>query len=388
MASKSILDSKFFNKLQINKLQAVETKILNKVKEEKFLFSLEIQEAYFKDKNTLYFEKINNNYNLITFSDRPFRYSNTVFGQDAIKQLENLYNENTRNNFKDDPPNGVIVTDKFQATFILEGISITNSVIYFHIISIGDNNPLDNLNDFKLETARTVLFIDDAISTGNDNVDTINYPELSTELIKELMNRSDGQTTTVTSESSKETWFTVRSFNYESTGVSVTINQYQIYNKGIVYATILNYVELNKQWIKYSTDNSYLLSSQLELTAAPDDADARASAAQLIYTNFILYFSDLDNSDLTLPSIPFYTRRPSFVTEGIVYGNNRTPIDSTQKLAIKVTALTDSRVSTNYGFSVKYSGDPDTGEDYIFTINDKELEYFNQIKDYYNDQGS
>ena len=381
MASKSILDSKFFNKLQINKLQAVETKILNKVKEEKFLFSLEIQEAYFKDKNTLYFEKINNNYNLITFSDRPFRYSNTVFGQDAIKQLENLYNENTRNNFKDDPPNGVIVTDKFQATFILEGISITNSVIYFHIISIGDNNPLDNLNDFKLETARTVLFIDDAISTGNDNVDTINYPELSTELIKELMNRSDGQTTTVTSESSKETWFTVRSFNYESTGVSVTINQYQIYNKGIVYATILNYVELNKQWIKYSTDNSYLLSSQLELTAAPDDADARASAAQLIYTNFILYFSDLDNSDL-LPSIPFY-KRPTTVTESIAYVNSRTPIDSeASRQLIQVTALTDSRGSTDYGFKVKYLSDD------IFTINDKEGEYFRIIKDYYNDQDS
>ena len=119
MASRSLGNNVYYNRLYINRLESLSLKTeSNKESTEKpsYLFSLDIKKGKFNN-NILTFN--NNNYDLLTFTDRPFRYaSSNVEGIQAENQLNFLFNlNNSSNSFTEDPPNGVLVTKDGQEIY-------------------------------------------------------------------------------------------------------------------------------------------------------------------------------------------------------------------------------------------------------------------------------
>lgn len=85
-----------------------------------FLFSISLKYAEFTydSINDLYYTKtlINDIDNVIVFTDRPFRHTRTFNNLETLTILNNLFNiwTDIPNSFMEDPPNGVLVTSKFQ----------------------------------------------------------------------------------------------------------------------------------------------------------------------------------------------------------------------------------------------------------------------------------
>ena len=157
------MKNRYFNRLAVNRLQALSLKAESTKEKPSYLFSLDIKEGKF-DNNTLTFNN-NNNYELITFTDRPFRYSSgETDGNKAEKQLNDLFNlDNSENSFSNDPPNAVLITSDGQEAFEVLKLTTNNKIIYMEL------KPLRG--DLPSNTGKMYLFIDGNMKPTNvDNI--------------------------------------------------------------------------------------------------------------------------------------------------------------------------------------------------------------------------
>jgi uncharacterized protein YjbI with pentapeptide repeats len=162
MSSASLLPNGYFNKLDVNRLSALQLKVGKKVppessdptNEPSWLFSLDISEAsYDANQYTLTFKK--SNVNIIRFSDRPFRIATT----ESVNDLEELFSENTENSFKEDPPNGVLVMKQGQLAFEILTMSVKDGIVRYVLRSLSNEN-------FVSESGKMSFFIDNATSSS------------------------------------------------------------------------------------------------------------------------------------------------------------------------------------------------------------------------------
>ena len=93
---------------KVNRLNALRLKTEIEKPKESYLFSLDIKDGEYKD-GVLTF---NNDFDLITFSDRPFRYVENSKSMKAENELRMLFSSNSSNSFREDPPNAVLVTSR------------------------------------------------------------------------------------------------------------------------------------------------------------------------------------------------------------------------------------------------------------------------------------
>ena len=110
MSSSSTLPSKYFNRLQVNRLQANNSYVIND-NIPSYLFSLLINNATFTKNNTggiLTFSSAQ----VIQFTDRPLRQTGFI----SIDNFIDLFSDLGINTFTDDPPNGVLVSTEEQKT--------------------------------------------------------------------------------------------------------------------------------------------------------------------------------------------------------------------------------------------------------------------------------
>lgn len=132
--SNSLLDNRYYNKLEANRLKAQAIRSDNiSSQNPSYLFSLLLENATFVRTNTggnLIFKPDNLNENVIQFTDRPFRQQSKITLNNFIRFF--ITNRGT-NNFKEDPPNGVLVHAEEQRTYIIRlitGDSVNNNLIF------------------------------------------------------------------------------------------------------------------------------------------------------------------------------------------------------------------------------------------------------------------
>jgi len=134
MASSSLLSSKYFDKLQVNRLKAIDIKSDNIYPEgPSYLFSVVFNNAKFDRNNTggtLIFTK-DDIESIIQFTGRPFRQTQNITYEDFIS----LFNANVVgiNTFVEDPPNAVLVHLEEQRTYKLVLSSSTENEAVFDL---------------------------------------------------------------------------------------------------------------------------------------------------------------------------------------------------------------------------------------------------------------
>jgi hypothetical protein len=159
MSSSSILSSKYYNKLNVNKLVANaaiinDLSVLNKPNPS-YLYSLLFNTATLNKTTsggTLTFIKSEVD-SVIEFTDRPFRKTYNNFSIDDFIGLFYVVGNNT---FSDDPPNGVLVTESGQKTYELLTAS-SNANNYIIELKLIDNEIHSNLNE---EKGKMSFFVD------------------------------------------------------------------------------------------------------------------------------------------------------------------------------------------------------------------------------------
>ena len=120
-SSSSTLPNKYFNRLQANRLQAINSYIIHDDKIS-YLYSLVLKSATFTKNNTggtLTFSSSDVD-SVIQFSDRPFRQTDNNYSIDDFIDLFSIVGTNS---FKVDPPNGVLVSGEEQKTYELKTAS-------------------------------------------------------------------------------------------------------------------------------------------------------------------------------------------------------------------------------------------------------------------------
>jgi hypothetical protein len=132
MASSSLLPSKYYDKLQVNRLQANEIKSDNiSPMSPSYLFSGVFDNATF-DRNeiggTLSITK-DDTESIIQFSDRPFRQTSNI----TFDEFVNLFGTPGNNSFEEDPPNGVLVHLEEQRTYIIRLLSSDSNTATFSL---------------------------------------------------------------------------------------------------------------------------------------------------------------------------------------------------------------------------------------------------------------
>ena len=121
MTSASNLSSKMYNRLQANKLQALDSKVSDYgIDKPSYLYSLLLSNATL-DKTThggfLTFTE-DDFVSIIQFTDRPLRQTNDNYSLNDFVALFDVNNDEF-NAFSEDPPNGVWVNEEEQKTYEL-----------------------------------------------------------------------------------------------------------------------------------------------------------------------------------------------------------------------------------------------------------------------------
>jgi hypothetical protein len=154
MASSSLLPSKYFDKLQVNRLKANEIKsdnILPSVPS--YLFSAVFNNATF-DRNqiggTLTITKLDTE-SIIQFSDRPFRQTENI----DFETFVSLYDTSGLDSFEEDPPNGVLTHTEEQKTYKITLLSRDSETATFNLELLPGE--IHNLNTV---IGRMNLFVD------------------------------------------------------------------------------------------------------------------------------------------------------------------------------------------------------------------------------------
>ena len=158
MASSSLLPSKYFDKLQVNRLKAIDIKSDNIYPESpSYLFSALFNNAQFDRNNTggtLRFTK-NDIESVIQFTDRPFRQTQNITYEDFVS----LFNANVvgTNTFAEDPPNAVLVHSEEQRTYkVILSSSTENEAVFNLELLPGEIHNLTSMS------GRINLFVDEA----------------------------------------------------------------------------------------------------------------------------------------------------------------------------------------------------------------------------------
>lgn len=169
--SNILLNSKYYNRLLVNNLSAINIKANNiSQKQQSYLYSVLFKndgDQYLTINNnlaTLVFEKNDIN-SIIEFTDRPFRQTEYI----SLEKLDNLFFMNNNNSFKDDPPNAVLVTESGQKTFEIISI-IVNTVHIQYNLKIIDNE--ENFSVDKI-TGKMSLFIDNSTANSSNSTQFI-----------------------------------------------------------------------------------------------------------------------------------------------------------------------------------------------------------------------
>ena len=141
-SSSSLLPNLSANRMQVNRLQANDLKVSN-LKEENsqmsLLFSLQLKNGNWTG-SQLIFNK--NEVDLITFSDRPFRYQKHNTDSEATEILEQLFTEDGPDSFTEDPPNAVLSTKNGQEVFIIKSLSVSNNVVTMNLTALKNQDIL------------------------------------------------------------------------------------------------------------------------------------------------------------------------------------------------------------------------------------------------------
>uniref|UniRef100_A0A6C0LEK2 Uncharacterized protein n=1 Tax=viral metagenome TaxID=1070528 RepID=A0A6C0LEK2_9ZZZZ len=156
MASSSLLPSKYFDKLHVNRLKANEIKSDNISPESpSYLFSAVFNNALFERNQTGGTLTINKSDTepIIQFSDRPFRQTSNI----DFETFVSLYDTSGMNSFEEDPPNGVLTHSENQTTYIIRLSNINNekTIATFNLELLP--NETHNLSDVS---GRMNLFVD------------------------------------------------------------------------------------------------------------------------------------------------------------------------------------------------------------------------------------
>ena len=167
MSSSSLLPSKYYDKLQVNRLKANAIKSDNISPETpEYLFSLTDKQGLYQN-NIITINK--DTLDLIVFTDRPLRYQNQVNGKNAKDLIEELFSENTSNSFTEDPPNLTLVTKDGQNAYQVEKFEIiNNNQLQFMVSPL--RNEISNIvsSDLPEIEGNVTMFIDNILlSLGN-----------------------------------------------------------------------------------------------------------------------------------------------------------------------------------------------------------------------------
>lgn len=158
MVSNSLLSSRYYDKLKVNRLET-QTIVSDNILPEKssYLFSINLNNAKF-DRNenggNLLITK-NDTESIIQFSDRPLRQTETIDFEFFI----DLFKNNLENNsFSEDPPNGVLIHDEEQRTYIIRLSKSDNDSAIFNLELLpGEKHNLSTI------TGKFNLFVDSSV---------------------------------------------------------------------------------------------------------------------------------------------------------------------------------------------------------------------------------
>ena len=155
MSSKSLLSNKAFNRLSVNRLDAISIRSDNiSSASPSFLYSILFNFATFKRNNTggqLIIGIDQKNSSVIQFSDRPFRQQKTITLYDFIL----LFFVNQQNSFSQDPPNVVLTHSNEQRTYKMIFSSITDKQLVYNLELLpGETHNLSEVS------GRMSLFVD------------------------------------------------------------------------------------------------------------------------------------------------------------------------------------------------------------------------------------
>ena len=161
MASSRILSSKAVNKLQVNRLDAQAIRSDNIIPQNpSYLFSAVFNNGNFTRDSTggtLTFTR-SDVHSIIQFSDRPFRQTDNIDFESFVSLFG--ISDSGSNTFAQDPPNGVLVHEEEQRTYIIRLLnSDTDSATFSLELLPGESHNLTDVN------GRMSLFVDDSGNT-------------------------------------------------------------------------------------------------------------------------------------------------------------------------------------------------------------------------------
>ena len=166
MTSSRILSSKYFDKLVVNRLDALAIRSDNISSiNPSYLFSAVFNNATF-DRNEaggILTVTKNNTESIIEFSDRPFRQTENIDFQSFVSLFDTIGD----NSFKEDPPNGVLVHYEEQRTYIIRLLNsnIDNATFSLELLPGETHN-------FNTISGRINLFVD-----GNKKTQSISWKD-------------------------------------------------------------------------------------------------------------------------------------------------------------------------------------------------------------------
>ena len=163
-SSSSTSKNLYANKLQLNRLQANALKVRNlkddtsqESSQESFLYSLHLKNGNWTG-TQLIFDK--NEVDLITFSDRPFRYQKQTTDSEATNTLNTVFSEGGNNSFTEDPPNAVLSTTDGQEVFEINSFLVSNNIVTINLTALKNEGVLTPT------IGAMNLFIDSSLNDG------------------------------------------------------------------------------------------------------------------------------------------------------------------------------------------------------------------------------
>ena len=161
--SNSLLHNRNFNKLVVNRLDALKIRSNNIASQTpSYLFSAVFNNGNFNRNltgGTLTFVKSKHD-SIIQFSDRPFRQTRYITFEQFVSLFTNVNGSNT---FEEDPPNGVLVNKEEQKTYKIKLASSDTDIVTFNLELLpGETHNLEDIN------GRMSFFVDSKdISSDN-----------------------------------------------------------------------------------------------------------------------------------------------------------------------------------------------------------------------------
>ena len=269
MSSSSLLPSKYFYKLQVNRLKANDIKSDNIVPTSpSYLFSAVFNNAIFDRNNTggtLTITK-DSTESIIQFSDRPFRQTENI----NFDTFVSLFDTRGNDSFEEDPPNGVLTHDEEQRTYIIRLLNRDLETATFSLELLpGESHNLNTLS------GRMNLFVDDDTNNVYCAFDAIyfrynnNNNFENTEEITFIKTDTNGKRTSKNYKvTNRSTYYDINELlNYTtSDGLQIYVNEQNITMDNFVNYTSDSYtITLSYNNVNYITNTSQTDGNTLEI---------------------------------------------------------------------------------------------------------------------------